>query len=86
MTVSEEAQVEYSTECYGHLKGMVNELNRQLGACESQPPKIVFKPNSKFSQFIAPLLAGNSKTWIMGSIGEETSLNAIEAILDTLTK
>jgi len=47
---------------------MINELNRQSEMYKTQPPKVVFKQSSKFSQFIAPLLAGNSKTWLLTNI------------------
>ena len=84
--MSEETQIKYASACYSQFKAVINELYRQLEAHKSQPPKIVFKANSKFSQFIAPLLAGNSKTWLMGTIKKETSHNTVSTILDTLIK
>lgn len=53
---------------------------------KTQPPKVVFKQHSKFSQFVAPLLAGNSKTWLLGNISSVQRPDAIAATLDILTK
>ena len=77
---------QYAAECYHQLKGIINELHRQSEMYKSQPPKVVFKQSSKFSQFVAPLLAGNSKTWLIGNVSPAQTTECVSATLDTLNK
>ncbi len=65
---------------------MINELHRQSEMYKTQPPKPVFKQHSKFSQFIAPLLAGNSKTWLLASISPRLAVEHVAGMLDMLSK
>ncbi len=65
---------------------MLQELNRQSEQYKSQPPKLVFNQHSKLSQFVAPLLAGNSKTWLFGCLDPERALDENKKMLDALLK
>ena len=46
----------------------------------------MFKPGTIFSQYISPLLSGNSRTWIIGFIGDGSTIETIDDILEMLSR
>ena len=64
----------------------MDDLHRQSEMYKLQPPKLTFKQSSKFAQFMAPLLAGNTKTWLLGLVDEKCSQEGVNTLLSTLTR
>ena len=82
----EKELTDYANHSYESIKCILNELIRQAETNKSQLPKAIYGKSSKYSQYMAPLLSGNCKTFLLGSICSEDVGKKAMSYLDLLER
>ena len=71
----------------GQFRNIIQELYKQSNISRLQTlPQPIYSKSSKFSKFISPLLAGNCKTYLLGTIAEEAAWEENIKTLEVLQK